>query len=95
MNKNIRIEVKDLEPIINLATFLYSQNVTYDSTQKIIRLYTLFLDIEPDEIIENIGWNIERYEGTIFSNFSNDWIDLLLFLYLHIIYKLVRKLRGL
>ncbi|MFB5087065.1 hypothetical protein PGC35_07585 [Psychrobacillus sp. PGGUH221] len=38
------------------------------------------MNIEPEQIIENIGWNIERYGKIIFNNFSNDWIDLLLFI---------------
>ncbi|WP_342600641.1 hypothetical protein MHB48_06150 [Psychrobacillus sp. FSL H8-0483] len=80
MNKNIKIDSKYLEPILNLATFLYVQNVSYDSTQKIIRLYTLIINIQPEYMKENISWNIERYREAIFGNFTNDWIDILLFI---------------
>lgn len=83
-----------LNEFITFVFFVYSTNITYASTQKIIRILSLLIDKQKLEIKEIIERSIERFEGDIFTKFSNDWIDLLLFFAAYQIdlpYKLIEK----
>ncbi|MFT7826290.1 RNA-directed DNA polymerase [Priestia megaterium] len=68
-----------LNELVTFIFFIYSTNVNYSSTQKIIRIFSLLIDIKQEEIIEIIERNFERFEEDICTKFSSDWIDLLLF----------------
>ncbi|WP_281998570.1 RNA-directed DNA polymerase [Priestia flexa] len=68
-----------LNELITFIFFIYSTNVNYSSTQKIIRIFSLLIDINQDDLIEMIERNFERFEEDIYTKFSSDWVDLLLF----------------
>lgn len=65
--------------LITFILFIYAKNVSYTSTQKIIRTFSLLIDKEIPGIKEMLERNFERFEEDIFNKFPNDWIDLLLF----------------
>ncbi|WP_242488127.1 hypothetical protein [Bacillus sp. TH30] len=80
---------------ITFVFFVYSTNINYASTQKIIRIISLLIDKQQLDIKELIENSIERFEEDIFTKFSNDWIDLLLFFatyQINLPYKLVEKI---
>ncbi|PEB21647.1 DNA-binding protein, partial [Bacillus toyonensis] len=84
----------ELNELITFIFFVYSMNINYSSTQKVIRIFSLLFDKYQLEINEIIERNIERFEDEIFTRFSNDWIDLLLFFatyQINISYKLIER----
>ncbi|EJR98189.1 RNA-directed DNA polymerase [Bacillus mycoides] len=84
-----------LNEFITFVFFVYSTNSNYASTQKIIRILSLLIDKQQLDIKELIEKNIERFEADIFTKFSNDWIDLLLFFatyQINLPYKLIEKI---
>lgn len=77
-NKDFKINMQ-LNEFITFILFIYSLNVSYSSTQKIIRIFSLLVDNFQLNLNELIERNFERFEDKIITKFSNDWIDLLLF----------------
>ncbi|MNW47363.1 reverse transcriptase [compost metagenome] len=68
-----------LAEFVAFVFFIYSKRVDYSSTQKIIRIFSLLIDKHQIDINEYIENSIERFQEDIFTKFTNDWIDLLLF----------------
>lgn len=66
--------------LITFVFFVYTKNITYSSTQKLIRILSLLIEKEVDGIIDMIERNFERFEKDIFSTYIKDWIDIVLFL---------------
>ncbi|PES58642.1 DNA-binding protein [Bacillus thuringiensis] len=85
----------ELNELIIFIFFVYSTNINYSSTQKVIRIFSLLFDKYQVEIKEIVERNIERFEEDIFTKFSNDWIDLLLFFanyQINIPFRLIEKI---
>lgn len=78
LSRDKDIKKNELNKIIKFSFFLYSKKITYSSTQKLIRILTVLLDIN-DETNNVIEKNIERFNNEVFTNYPSDWIDLLLF----------------
>lgn len=68
-----------LNELISLVFFTYTKKVSYASTQKIIRIFTVLFESDLQGIKEFIEINIERFEEHIFTRHTSDWIDLVLF----------------
>jgi Reverse transcriptase (RNA-dependent DNA polymerase) len=68
-----------INELISFVFYVYSRKVSYTSTQKLIRILSLLIEKEAPGIIEFIERNIQRFEKDIFSRFTSDWIDLILF----------------
>ncbi|MGR3764103.1 RNA-directed DNA polymerase [Rossellomorea sp. NS-SX7] len=68
-----------INELISFVFYVYSRKVSYTSTQKLIRILSLLIEKETPGIIEFIERNIQRFEKDIFSRFTSDWIDLILF----------------
>ncbi|MED0796704.1 RNA-directed DNA polymerase [Bacillus inaquosorum] len=68
-----------LNDLVRLVFFLYSKKVSYVSTQKVIRIFTLLFKAE-ENIKHSIEDCIENFKNNIFNNYTGDWIDLLLFI---------------
>ncbi|PGQ29254.1 DNA-binding protein [Bacillus thuringiensis] len=93
-NEELLINMR-FNDFITFVFFVYSTNINYASTQKIIRILSLLIDKQQLDIKELIENSIERFEEDIFTKFSNDWIDLLLFFatyQINLSYKLVEKI---
>ncbi|PFL73143.1 DNA-binding protein [Bacillus cereus] len=93
-NEELLINMR-FNDFITFVFFVYSTNINYASTQKIIRILSLLIDKQQLDIKELIENSIERFEEDIFTKFSNDWIDLLLFFatyQINLPYKLVEKI---
>ncbi|OOR15438.1 RNA-directed DNA polymerase, partial [Bacillus cereus] len=93
-NEELLINMR-LNDFITCVFFVYSTNINYASTQKIIRILSLLIDKQQLDIKELIERSIERFEEDIFTKFSNDWIDLLLFFatyQINLPYKLIEKI---
>lgn len=75
-NLKLRMQENDL---ILFVFLLYSKDVNYTSTQKVIRILTLLNDKYQIDIKEYVERCYDRFGDVIFNNFKNDWIDLLLF----------------
>ncbi|WP_214804310.1 MULTISPECIES: RNA-directed DNA polymerase [unclassified Exiguobacterium] len=75
-NHKLNINTNDL---VLMLFFVYSKDVTYTSTQKLIRTLTLLKDKFNLDIKESVEKCYERFDSIIFSNYKNDWIDLLVF----------------
>lgn len=85
----------ELNELVIFIFFIYSKEVNYSSTQKIIRIFSLLIDKHHIDIKDKIERNLERFEDDIFTKFSNDWIDLLLFFAnyeINISYNLIEKI---
>jgi len=95
-NKNEEILINmELNELVIFILFVYSIQVNYTSTQKIIRIFSFLIDKHHLDIRDLIERNLERFEDDIFTKFSNDWIDLLLFFAnyeIDISYKLIEKI---
>jgi hypothetical protein len=84
---NIIERWKDIKNKLNINTnelvlilfCVYSKDVTYTSTQKLIRTLTLLKDKFNLDIKESVEKCYERCDTSIISNYKNDWIDLLVF----------------
>lgn len=76
--ENHRLNIKVNELILTIF-FIYSKDVTFTSTQKMIRILTLLIDKYDLDVKESIEKSYERFEEPIFNGFKSDWIDLLLF----------------
>jgi hypothetical protein len=76
--KNFYINMA-INELISFVFYVYSRKVSYTSTQKLIRILSLLIERDTPGIIEFIERNIQRFEKDIFSRFTSDWIDLILF----------------
>lgn len=79
-NTEFGMQMKDL---ITFIFLLYSMDVNYTSTQKIIRILTLLIDKFNIDITSAVERSLVRFGDKIFNNFNSDWIDLLLFIALY------------
>ena len=95
-NKNEEILINmELNELVIFILSVYSIQVNYTSTQKIIRIFSFLIDKHHLDLRNIIERNLERFEDDIFTKFSNDWIDLLLFFAnyeINISYKLIQKI---
>lgn len=85
----------ELNEFVTFLFFIYSTHINYSSTQKIIRILSLLIEQNQEEIKETVERNLERFEEDIFTKFPNDWVDLLLFFanyQINISYNLVGKI---
>lgn len=85
----------ELNELVTFLFFIYSTHISYTSTQKIIRILSLLIEHKQLEIKEAVERNLERFEDDIFTKFSNDWMDLLLFFsnyQINISYNLIEKI---
>ncbi|WP_215189905.1 RNA-directed DNA polymerase [Exiguobacterium sp. s6] len=79
LNKNeINFSINEND-LVTVVFLLYSTDITYTSTQKIIRILTLLKDKFELDITPSSERSIERFGEKIFKSFPSDWIDLLLF----------------
>lgn len=69
----------DINQFISLIIFIYSKDVSYSSTQKVIRTLSLLLERDIKELRELIVNSISKFEKDIFTKYPADWSDLLLF----------------
>ncbi|WP_456272430.1 RNA-directed DNA polymerase [Bacillus sp. AK031] len=77
-NKIFNINM-ELNEFIVFILFLYSKDVSYSSSQKLIRILSLLVEKAPEDFPSLIEKNLERFDNDIFKGYTNDWIDLLLF----------------
>lgn len=98
IEKNEKEEIlinMELNELVIFILSVYSLEVNYASTQKVIRIFSLLIDKHQLDIKEMIERNLERFEGDIFTKYSNDWVDLLLFFAnyeINISYKLIENI---
>lgn len=75
---DIHFKVK-INDFINFIFLLYSKDISYNSTQKIIRILSLLLDKFGLNLKIQIERSYDRFGYKIFSQYKADWIDLILF----------------
>ncbi|MEE3892816.1 RNA-directed DNA polymerase [Priestia megaterium] len=68
-----------INELITLIFFIYSKNISYPSTQKVIRILTVLLEERITDAKLSIEKSIERFATEIFRGYPSDWIDLILF----------------
>lgn len=78
IDNKIVIKEKDVKAIISLTVFLYSLNISYVSTQKVIRIFTLLLEHYESSSRDLIQYEIEKKLPDLEKSYIVDWIDLVL-----------------
>lgn len=69
------------EKLIQYLTFIYSHNITYDATQKMIQIFKLLINSDgTNKTLEYISSSLDHVSRHLITAYNRDWIDLLLFI---------------